>query len=158
FAQSLDMRDAGFAPMLPGTSLVIFVCNDCLIAGEWQNCAALVWLPASAQILLKELGEKADIVQADQWYGPDNDNGMFDTEMWDELKKAEAPSSPPLWLSSSYGTKVGGAPFYLQSETVYYDRNGVAMEYIAQISAPEYISANGFGYVSHSTGTGETYL
>ena len=80
-------------------------------------------------------------------------------EIGEELERLEQQAKTPfLWLPESYGSKAGGMPSYLQTKDVFYDRNGVIMEYIAQISTPAYISANGFGYISHSTVTGETYI
>ncbi len=154
FSQSLDMRNLLLSRLLPGTTIVIFACNECLDAGEWSNCTSLVWLPIDQEIELQSRRDPAALSQCIQCYGPDNDADLLDEQsrqlVWDD--------PAPLWLSSSHGTKAGGAPFYLQTETTFYDRDGVVMEYIAQIATPEHVRAGGFGYIYHSAKTGETYL
>lgn len=160
FSQSLDMRDVGFADLLPGTTLVIFACNDCLDAGEWQNCSSVLWLGRDQAIVLMDRGNPSPVLQSSQWYGPDSlSRWDLPDEIGKEVERLENEGKAPLSrLSPGYGTKVGGVPFYLQTEEVFYDRQGVVMEYIAQIATPEHISAGGFGYISHSTATGETYI
>ncbi len=162
FSQSLDVRDIGFADLLPGTTLVIFVCNDCLEDGQWENCSSVIWLRGSDEIVLVDRGDpdSTPLWQSGQWYGADlPSHGDLPKEVQEELERFQKVSETPYgYLPSSVGTKVGGVPFYLQQETTFYDRNGIVMEYIAQISTPGHISARGFGYVSHSAATGETYV
>jgi hypothetical protein len=160
FSQSIDVRDVSFADMLPGTSIVVFACNDCLDAGEWQNCSRVIWLGATDEIVLVDRGDPASLIQWSQWYASDLPL-IYDLpqEIQNELDECnKLLGNPNAYYPPSYGTKVGGVPHYLQSEAVFYDRNGIVMEYIAQISTPLHISAGGFGYVSHSVATGETYI
>jgi len=160
FSQSVDVRDINFADLLPGTSMVIFVCNDCLNGGEWQNCSSVIWLGSTDEIVLVDRGHPVPLVQRGQWHASETP-ALYDLpqEIQDALDEFEkACGNPHAYLPPSYGTKVGGVPYYLQEETVFYDCNGMVMEYIAQIAMPEHISVGGFGYVSHSAATGETYI
>lgn len=160
FSQSVDVRDISFADLLPGTSMVIFVCNDCLNGGEWQNCSSVIWLGPADEIVLVDRGQPAPLVQRGQWYASETP-AHYDLpqEIQGALDVFEKVSgNPHAHFPPSYGTKVGGVPFYLQEEAVFYDRNGIVMEYIAQIATPEHIAAGGFGYISHSAATGETYI
>lgn len=160
FSQTVDMRDISFADLLPGTTMAIFVCNDCLDRGEWQNCASVLWLGPADEIVLVDRGQPAPLVQRGQWYASETPAHYdFPQEIQEALHEFERVSgNPHAYLPPSYGTKVGGVPSYLQDETVFYDCNGMVMEYIAQIATPEHISAGGFGYISHSAATGETYI
>lgn len=158
FSQSVDTRDIGFSDLLPGTTMVIFVCNDCLEDGQWQNCSVVVWLGRSDEVVLLDQGSPAPVLQRAQWLGAEIIND-FPSEVQGELEAFQKTSGVPSYpLPASFGTKVGGFPAYLQTEEVFYDRDGLVMEYIAQISTPEHISAGGFGYVSYSAKTGETYI
>ncbi len=160
FSQSVDVRDIGFADLLPGTTLVIFACNDCLEDGQWQNCSTVVWLGCEDKIELKDRGDTSPLMQRAQWYGPELiDHHDLPKDAQEDLDHMEKHSDATYCaLPQSYGSKVGGVPAYLQQEDVFYDRNGNVMEYIAQISTPEHISAGGLGYVSYSAATGETYI
>lgn len=158
FSQSLDMRDLQFSRCLPGTTLVVFVCSECHKAGEWVNCSVLIWLPSQIEIQLRCKGEAVPLRQCAQWFGPDNDWKLLDDATYDLLWNQSDPTNVLLCLPTSYGTKIGGVPFYLQDEAVFFDREGEATEYIAQIATPEYIGVGGFGYVSYSARTGETFL
>lgn len=160
FSHSVDVRDIGFADLLPGTTMVIFACNECLDAGEWQNCSVVVWLRQSDEVVLIDQGMPATLVQRNQWHGEELINRYdLPAEIQQEVEGFEKTTGPPVYaLPLSFGSKVGGVPAYLQTEEVFYDRDGLAMEYIAQISTPEHISAGGFGYVSYSAKTGETYI
>lgn len=160
FSQSLDVRDIGFADLLPGNTMVISVCNDCLEAGEWQNCSSVVWLPKDLPIRLVERASPKPLLQLAAWYGADSKNWHdLPDHITREMEQEESVTAiSAVWLSPSYGTKIGGVPAHLQQEEIFYDRKGFIMEYVAQISTPEYISTGGFGYVSHSTLTGETYI
>jgi hypothetical protein len=154
----VDTRDIGFSDLLPGTTMVIFVCNDCLEDGQWQNCAVVLWLGRSDEVVLLDQGSPAPVLQRAQWLGAEIIND-FPSQVQGELEAFEKTSGVPSYpLPASFGTKVGGVPAYLQTEEVFYDRDGLVMEYIAQISTPEHISAGGFGYVSYSATTGETYI
>lgn len=160
FSQSIDVRDIGFANLLPGTTMVIFVCNDCLDTGNWSDCSAVIWLKQMDEIVLTDQGEPSPVVQISQCYGAE----LLD--MWElpeairtEIEAiAESSDFPCYALPLSYGTKVGGVPAYLQEEQVFYDRNGIVMEYIAQINPPGYIATGGLGYVFFSGATKETYV
>ena len=160
FSHSVDVRDIGFADLLPGTTMVIFACNECLDAGEWQNCSVVVWLRQSDEVLLIHQGRLATSLQRNQWHGEELINRYdLPAEIQQEVEGFEKTTGPPVYaLPLSFGSKVGGVPAYLQTEEVFYDRDGLVMEYIAQISTPEHISAGGFGYVSYSATTGETYI
>ena len=160
FSHSVDTRDIGFADLLPGTTMVIFACNDCLDDGQWQNCSAVVWLRQSDDVVLLDQGTPATLIQRNQWHGEELLTRYdLPTEIEQEVEDFEKTTGPPVYaLPLSFGSKVGGVPAYLQTEEVFYDRDGVVMEYIAQISTPEHISAGGFGYVSYSATTGETYI
>ena len=160
FSQSLDMRDVSFADLLPGTTAAIFVCNDCLDCGDWDNSARVVWLDAKISIVLQNRQRPASIRQCVQYYGPDMKNRRdMPKDLLNELERLdEQQDAPGLWFPPSYGTKAGGVPFYLQEDVIVYDRTGLVMEYIAQIGAPEHIAATGFGYLFYSTTTGETRL
>lgn len=158
FSHSVDTRDIGFSDLLPGTTMVIFVCNDCLEDGQWQNCSVVVWLGRSDEVVLLDQGSPAPVLQRAQWLGAEIIDD-FPSEVQGELEAFQKTSGVPSYpLPASFGTKVGGVPAYLQTEEVFYDRDGLVMEYIAQISTPEHISAGGFGYVSYSAKTGETYI
>ena len=103
-------------------------------------------------------GDSMPLAPFVQWYGPDT-KAMDEipeevSRFLDELEEG----SPHSCISPSYGTKAGGVPCYLQSENGFYDRNGCVMEYIAQIGTPDHIIAGGFGYIFHSTTTGETFV
>jgi hypothetical protein len=160
FSQSIDVRDIGFADLLPGTTLVIFACNDCLDDGRWQDCSVVIWLGLHDEVVLLERGDAAPLLQQAQWYGAELINAdHLPPEVQGELDDFQAQSDRPFYpLPPSFGTKVGGVPAYLQQEEIFYDRNGVVMEYIAQVSTPEHIAAGGYGYVSFSAVTGETYI
>ena len=160
YSQSVDTRDIGFSDLLPGTTMVIFACNDCLEDGQWHNCAVAIWLGRNDEVVLLDQGNPAPVLQRSQWYGAELIDShdlpeaiKRDLEVFDKISGALSYALP-----ASFGTKVGGVPAYLQQEEVFYDRNGFVMEYIAQISTPEHISSGGFGYVSFSAATGETYI
>jgi hypothetical protein len=154
------MRDLAFADLLPGTTMVIFVCNDCMDEGEWVNCSSIVWLPKESSIHLQEQGAPQPLRQLAAWYGADTMGACDLPENivcqmpWEN----DSPTLPCQVLPASHGTKAGGVPAYLQPTQVFFDREGYAMEYIAQISTPDHISSEGFGYVYHSTLTGETCI
>ena len=140
--------------------MVIFACNDCLEDGQWHNCAVAIWLGRNDEVVLLDQGNPAPVLQRSQWYGAELIDShdlpeaiKRDLEVFDKISGALSYALP-----ASFGTKVGGVPAYLQQEEVFYDRNGFVMEYIAQISTPEHISSGGFGYVSFSAATGETYI
>lgn len=158
FSQSVDVRDMDFSVLLPGTTMVIFACNDCLVAGQWQNCSIVIWLGRNDDVVLLDRETPAPLLQRGQWHGAeliDVQDLPADVERDLEVfEKAECALCYP----HCFGTKVGGVPDYLQQEEFFYDRNGLVMEYIAQIATPEHISAGGFGYVYFSTGTKETYI
>lgn len=160
FSHSVDVRDIGFADLLPGTTMVIFACNECLDAGEWQNCSVVIWLKQTDEVVLIDQGTPATLIQRNQWHGEELINRYdLPAEIEQEVGDFEKTTGPPVYaLPLSFGSKVGGVPAYLQTEEVFYDRDGVVMEYIAQISTPEHISAGGFGYVSYSATTCETYI
>ena len=160
FSQSVDVRDIGFADLLPGTTMVIFACNDCLEDGQCQDCSIVVWLGRNDEVVLLDQGNPAPVLQRGQWYGAELiDPHDLPPDVQPDLEAFEKASEVPCYPQlASYGTKVGGVPAYLQQEEIFYDRNGIVMEYIAQISTPEHISAGGFGYVSFSAATGETYI
>lgn len=161
------MRDLAFAELLPGTTMVVFACNDCLDAGEWSTCPCIVWLPRDQPVALVDRGSPMPLLQATQWYGPDYiESWELPEELQESISTLNEESESRIVIGESvfpsfppcYGTKAGGVPRYLQSEPQFYDRTGCAMEYLAQLQTPEHISANGFGYVFHSTTTGETYV
>ncbi len=160
FSQSLDFRDLSYANLLPGSTAVIFVCNDCRESGEWSHCSAVVWLDNAVEVVLQDRGAPQPLRQCVQYYGPDSkDRSDIEPALLDEIERlAESAPTPFLWLPSSYGTKAGGSPHYLQQEQVFFDKTGTRMEYIAQIGTPDHIHFDGFGYLSHSTITGETYI
>lgn len=158
FSQSLDMRDTGFAALIPGGTMVIFACNECLDAGEWANCSKIIWLEDHQPIEPIQHGPGTPPMQWKHWYGGD---GRDDSKLPRELEREFhlIPGStklPPLNFSASYGTKAGGSPAFLQSDPVVFDCEGVLMEYIAQIATAENIRTGGFGYIYFSTRTGET--
>lgn len=158
FSQSVDVRDISFADLLPGTTMVIFVCNECHIAGEWQNCAILIWLGRNDEVVLQDRESPAPLLQRGQWHGAELiDAQDLPEDVAQELEAFEKAECAPCY-PQCYGTKVGGVPAYLQQKEFFYDRNGLVMEYIAQIATPDHISAGGFGYVYFSSGTGETYI
>jgi hypothetical protein len=160
FSQSVDVRDIGFADLLAGTTMVIFVCNECLETGDWSDCSAVVWLQQTDEIVLTDRGEASPVLQISQCYGAEL------LETWELPKEisieieaiAESSDFTFYALPLSYGTKVGGVPSYLQEEQVFYDRNGTVMEYIAQINPPGHIATGGLGYVFFSVATQETYI
>ena len=158
FSQSVDVRDISFADLLPGTTMVIFVCNECHISGEWNNCSAVIWLGRNDDIVLLDREALAPLLQRGQWHGAE----LIDAEELPEDVKRELEAfegtESAVCFPQCYGTKVGGVPSYLQQHEFFYDRNSRVMEYIAQIATPDHISAGGFGYVYFSAGTGETYI
>lgn len=160
FSQSIDVRDIDFADLLPGTTMMIFACNDCLEDGQWQDCSIVIWLGRNDEVVLLDQGSPAPVLQRGQWHGAELiDPHDLPPEVQRDLECFEKASDVPSYsLAASFGTKVGGVPAYLQQEEIFYDRNGIVMEYIAQISTPEHISAGGFGYVFFSAATGETYI
>lgn len=160
FSQSVDLRDIGFADLLPGTTMVVFVCNPCYEEGQWQNCSAVVWLGRTDEIVLVNHGDPSPLWQYAQWYGAELPPAYdLPEHVQQELAEFEQHSDIPCCpLPPSFATKVGGVPCYLQQEEIFYDRSGIVMEYIAQIATPEHISAGGLGYVLFSSATGETYI
>lgn len=156
----MDFRDLSYASLLPGSTAVIFVCNDCLEAGEWSQCSAVVWLDHAIEVVLQDRGAPQPLRQCVQFYGPDSKNRSdLEPALLDEIERLEEVASAPfLWLPPSYGTKAGGSPHYLQQEQIFFDKTGTRMEYIAQIGTPDHIHFGGFGYLSHSAITGETYI
>lgn len=158
FSQSVDVRDISFADLLPGTTMVIFVCNECHIAGEWNNCSAVIWLGRNDDIVLLTREASAPLLQRGQWHGAELiDAQELPAEVARELEAFQGAEYAACY-PQCYGTKVGGVPSYLQQQEFFYDRNGLVMEYIAQIATSDHISAGGFGYVYFSAGTGETYI
>lgn len=160
FSQSVDFRDVAFAHLLPGTTLVIFFCEHCHQCGEWEHCTETVWLPSDSQVGLQVLSGDALLRQCVQYYGMDAKLwNKMQPDMLAELDRLEAgPFYPCIRLSPSYGTKVGGVPWYLNADPEIFDREGAPMEYIGQIATPEHIPAGGFGYIFYSVKTRETRI
>lgn len=130
------------------------------MAGEWDKCSEVVWLGQAQRVVLAGDGDASNLVGLDQYHGFDSlRRGEMASAILGELERlAELPDTPGLWMHASYGTKAGGVPHYLQHDLMFFDRNGVAMEYIGQIGTPDHIPAGGFGYIFFSATTGETYV
>ncbi len=160
FSQSLDFRDMSFSSLLPGTTAVIFVCAECHMAGEWNRCSQVVWLGESQPIILAGTGPNSNLVQLEQQHGFDRlDRSEMNPEALREIEELEQRADlAGIWMAPSYGTKAGGVPHYLQHDAFFFDKRGVAMEYIGQIATPEHIPCGGFGYLFYSVNTGETYI
>ncbi len=167
FAESLDLRDLEFADLLPGTTIVIFICAACLETGQWSASSTVLWLPADGEITLTDRGNPSPVLQANQWHGPDS---MGFDELPEDIQAKIVDLNRPQghrfvfgesafpWIPPSYGSKAGGFPQFIGNYETPQDRHGFEMEYIAQISTPDYLDFQGFGYIFHSTTTGETYV
>ena len=161
----MDMRDIAYAETLPGTTMVVFICKECLWDGNWDNCADVIWLPANKAISLHGERDRSLLRQATHFYGSDN---PMSWELPEELQAEicggvdEINGMPTigfyeeLWLESSAGTKVGGFPVFLQDGAMTFKRKRVIMEYIAQIDVPINVDFNGIGHIYYSVATGET--
>lgn len=166
FCQSLDMRDLNFSDLLPGTTMAIFICSECLCKGKMRESSVIVWLPTDAQIVLVDRGEPMPLLTASQWYGPDsiefddlpesmqNQIGALNPIVGRRLILGESRFP---WMPPSLGGKSGGVPMFLNNPASFRDRLGFDMEYIGQIASPE-VMPDGFGYIFHSTSTGETSI
>ena len=158
FAESLDFRDVAFAHLLPGSSISIFMCDDCLMAGEWTESARLVWLPNDQEVELVSHGDAASLIEARQWIGNYSLN-MADLpeDLCEQMEQELAKNLP--WvgvMAPEFGSKAGGLPNYLQQDQPMFDSTGCLMEYIGQFCGSDKVSFGGFGYIFHSTKTGET--
>jgi hypothetical protein len=153
FVGSIDFRDVPFAQLLPGSSIVIFMCTPCVHQGNYSECSSLVWLPNDLDIEFVSNGPKSPLVEARQWLG--HDYSEMPEPLEEELRD-NWPSDLP-WFGSffSHATKAGGVPDYLQGEEPVFDSSGNRMEYIGQFIPSEKI-LDGYGYLLHSTKTGET--
>lgn len=153
FVESIDFRDVPFAHLLPGSTLVIFMCVSCVHQGNWSDCTSLVWLPVDVDVELAATGRTSPLVEARQWLG--HDYSEIPDTLMEKLRDAW-PSDLP-WFGCFFEnvTKAGGLPHYLQGEEQVFDSSACRMEFIGQF-APSDALFNGYGYLLHSTTTGET--
>ena len=92
-------------------------------------------------------GEPMPLQQARQWIG--SDCSGYDLYALAELvEETQRPVDFPI------DPTAGGLPDYLQSAPTLFDSSGYLMEYIGQFGSAG--SFTGFGYIFHSTVTGET--
>lgn len=153
FFGSIDFRDVPFAHLLPGSSLVIFMCTPCVQQGNYSECTSLVWLPNEVDIEFVTNGPKSPLVEARQWL--DHDYSEIPELLVEELRDKWPSDLPWFGCFFNQATKAGGVPDYLQGAEPAFDSSGNQMEYIGQF-APSETLLDGYGYLLHSTTTGET--
>lgn len=156
FWESLDFRDTPFAHLLPGTSLSLFVCDRCLEAGEWSICATPVWLPADREAGFVSKGNPMPVLAARQRIDRERSPDHVPETLRERID-AEWPAGLPCgFYFTASGTKAGGIPDYLQADPILFGSDGFLMEFIGQFTSPDWCGFDGFGYLFHSTTTGET--
>lgn len=156
FWESIDFRDTPFSHLLPGTSLSLFICDNCLDKGEWSACTTTIWLPADNDVELVSKCNPSPILAARQWMDRERSRDDIPDALSDLIDAGWPNGLPCGFFFVAPGTKAGGYPDYLQEDPILFGADGCLMEYIGQFVPPESSWFDGKGYLYHSTTTGET--
>jgi hypothetical protein len=157
----LDFRHHPQRPALPGSSLLLFTCsNDNYTSEMWQ----FEWLQrdeVTARIpgILASVGRiMAGPAYRDlEYLDSQVDREAFDrdAERWVAFDNSWEKS---YFMFATPGTKVGGAPSWIQGDCTPDGCDGRPMSFIGQVGCYELIEIgdSGEAYLFHSLGTGET--
>ncbi len=157
----LDLRRHPQGLKLPGSSLVMFTCSDDNLEGSWWHPQ---WMDrAGARTLLASCLEDADeVYSGPAFYDLDYEDARVDREAFNR-EAARWPAFENSWEKSYFmfatpGTKVGGAPSWIQGDCTPDDGEGRRMEFVAQFGCYDLIEIgdSGEAYVFHSPANGET--
>jgi hypothetical protein len=157
----LDLRRHPQGLKLPGSSLVMFTCSDDNLEGSWWHPQ---WMDrAGARTLLASCLEDADeVYSGPAFYDLDYEDARVDREAFNR-DAARWPAFENSWEKSYFmfatpGTKVGGAPSWIQGDCTPDDREGRRMEFVAQFGCYDLIEIgdSGEAYVFISPASGET--
>ena len=157
----LDLRRHPQGLKLPGSSLVMFTCSEDNLEGSWWQPE---WMHSvEARTLLSTCLEDADeVFSGPAFYDLDYETMRVDREAFDR-DSARWPAFENSWEKSYFmfatpGTKVGGAPSWIQGDCTPEDGDGRRMEFVAQFGCYDLIEIgdSGEAYVFISPASGET--
>lgn len=157
----LDLRRHPQGLKLPGSSLVMFTCSDDNLEGSWWHPD---WMRGvEARTLLSTCLEDADeVYSGPAFYDLDYEDARVDREAFNR-DAARWPAFENSWEKSYFlfatpGTKVGGAPSWIQGDCTPDDGQGHRMEFVAQFGCYDLIEIgdSGEAYVFISPASGET--
>lgn len=157
----LDLRRHPQGLKLPGSSLVMFTCSEDNLEGSWWHPD---WMRGvEARSLLASCLEDADeVYSGPAFYDLDYEDARVDREAFNR-EAARWPAFENSWEKSYFlfatpGTKVGGAPSWIQGDCTPDDGEGRRMEFVAQFGCYDLIEIgdSGEAYVFISPASGET--
>lgn len=157
----LDLRRHPQGLKLPGSSLVMFTCSEDNLDESW-------WHPewkdrAGARSFLSSCLEDADeVFSGPAFYDLDYEDARVDRDAFNR-EDARWPAFENSWEKSYFmfatpGTKVGGAPSWIQGDCTPEDENGRRMDFVGQFGCYDLIEIgdSGEAYVFLSPASGET--
>jgi len=157
----LDLRRHPQSLDLPGTSLLMFTCSEHNWEGSWWHSE---WRqPDEAGLLLPSFLDCADLIfSGPAVYDLDYEDSRVDRAAFDR-EVARWPAFDNSWEKPNFmfavpGTKVGGAPSWIQGDITPEDSDGNPMQFVGQIGCYEIIEIgdSGEAYVFHSPVNGST--
>ena len=157
----MDLRHHPQRLSLPGTSLLLFTCEtDNWAPEQWQ----VRWLKkGEAASVIQPLLEGAEVVLAGPAFRDldyedakvDRDAFNRESERW---KAFDYSWEKKYFMFATPGTKVGGAPSWIQGDGTPTDSRGKPMQFVGQVGCYDLIPIgdSGEAYIYHSPKTGET--
>lgn len=157
----LDLRRHPQGLKVPGSSLVMFTCSEHNLDASWWHPE---WLHAVAArtMLSRCLADADEVYSGPAFYDLDYEDARVDQDAFNR-EAARWPAFENSWEKSytiyaTPGTKVGGAPSWIQGDCTPEDENGRRMEFVGQFGCYDLIEIgdSGEAYVFISPASGET--